>query len=51
MKLIKIFLLLCLLNFMLYADDLIESQPEIIFQFQKLQKRNEELYAQVNAMV
>jgi len=33
---------------MLYADDLIESQPEIIFQFQKLQKSQENLALQVD---
>ena len=49
MKLIyKIFLLL-LLNNILYAnEDLIESQPEIIFQFEKLKQSQENLALQID---
>lgn len=44
----KIFLGLYFFNSILYADDLIESQPEIIFQFEKLEKSQENLALQVD---
>ncbi len=50
MKLIyKLLLIVSCINYNLYAnDDVIESQPEIIFQFDKLQKTQENLALQVD---
>lgn len=50
MKLIyKLLLIVTCINYNLYAnDDVIESQPEIIFQFDKLQKTQENLALQID---
>lgn len=45
----KLLLTTILINYTLYAtDDLIESQPEIIFQFEKLKKSQENLALQID---
>jgi len=43
----KVFFLISILS-VTYANDLIESQPEIIFQFEKLQKSQENLALQID---
>lgn len=50
MKLVyKLLLFTIFINYSLYAqDDLIESQPEIIFQFEKLKKSQENLALQID---
>lgn len=50
MKLVyKLLLVIIFINYNLYAnEDIIESQPEIIFQFDKLQKTQENLALQVD---
>ena len=50
MKLVyKLLLIMTLSNCILYAnEDLIESQPEIIFQFEKLKKSQENLSLQID---
>ncbi len=48
MKLVyKLFLIIIFFNYTLYAKDLIESQPEIVFQFEKLKKSQENLSLQI----
>ena len=50
MKLVyKLLVFTLFINYSLYAeDDLIESQPEIIFQFEKLKKSQENLALQID---
>ena len=49
MKLVyKLLVIVIFSSYSLYAEDLIESQPEIIFQFEKLKKSQENLSLQVD---
>ena len=49
MKLVyKLLLIIIFVNYTLYAKDLIESQPEIVFQFEKLKKSQENLLLQID---
>ena len=49
MKLVYKLLFIIFSNYILYAnEDLIESQPEIIFQFEKLKKSQENLSLQID---
>ena len=49
MKLVyKLLIITIFVNYTLYAKDLIESQPEIIFQFEKLKKSQENLSLQID---
>lgn len=48
MKLVyKLLVIVIFVNYTLYAKDLIESQPEIVFQFEKLKKSQENLSLQI----
>lgn len=44
----KLLVITIFVNYTLYAKDLIESQPEIIFQFEKLKKSQENLSLQID---